>query len=275
MDPADSMITHDYVTYMTSNKVLIGAEVVKILVIIMVTLILTIAIIRARKLLVQAVSESLKAAELSRFVPEVVARQAAQAEEQLHTGGGEVREASIFFCDIEAFTKLSESVDPVQLITVLNEYFSAVTEPIEACGGVITQYQGDAILACFNLPAALDDHAGKAIHTAIEIQRLLESKTFSGGIQLRCRIGINTGVVVGGLVGSAQLLGYTVHGVEVNFAARLEQLNKEHGTRIIVSERTRQLACETASNEAFEFRPLGETLVRGRSVSVPVYAVSY
>jgi len=274
-DPQHSMITRDYVTYLTSNHVLIGAEVVKILVIVMVTLILVLAIIRSRRLLVQAVSEGITAEELSRFVPEVVARQAAQAEEHLQTGGGEVREASIFFCDLESFTQLSESINPVQLIAVLNEYFAAVTAPIEACGGVITQYQGDAILASFNLPNALEDHAGKAIRTAIEIQRLLESREFSGGIRLRCRIGINTGIVVGGLVGSSRLLGYTVHGVEVNFAARLEQLNKEHGTRIIVSERTRRLAIAGTGEDRFQFTALGETVVRGRSVSVPVYSVGY
>ncbi len=274
MNPEDTMITRDFVVYMTSNHVLIGAEVVKILVILIVTLILALAITRSRRLLVQAVTETITAEELSRFVPETVARQAAEADEQLQIGSGEVGEATVFFCDLESFTPLSESVDPVQLITILNEYFDAVTGPIEACGGVITQYQGDAVLASFNLPKVLDDHAEKAIRAAIEINRVLESRIFSGGIQLRCRIGINSGVVVGGLVGSSRLLGYTVHGVEVNFAARLEQLNKEHGTRIIVSERCRVQAVASAGQESLQFRSLGETVVRGRRVSVPVYSVA-
>ncbi len=275
IDPADTMVTRDYVTYMTSNHVLIGAEVVKILAILSVTMILVLAIVRSRRLLVKAVSEAITAEELSRFVPQAVAQQAANSDEQMRTGGGEVREATILFCDLESFTSLSESIDPVQLITLLNEYFAEVTGPIETSGGVITQYQGDAILASFNLPTPLSDHASKAIRTAVDIQRLLESKIFSGNLQLKCRIGINTGVVVGGLVGSSRLLGYTVHGVEVNFAARLEALNKEHGTRIIVSQRTRDLAEQATDNLKFKFTPLGEKVVRGRSVSVPVYSVDY
>ena len=268
IDPKDTMITRDYVQYITSNSVLIGAEFDKIVSIAMVTAILVIAIKRSHRLLLRSVTESITAAELKRFVPDAVARQAA-ASGQLSAGDGEVREATIFFSDIENFTALSESLDPPELINVLNEYFALVTEPIERQGGVINQYQGDAILASFNLPNPLQNHASAAIEAALSIQRLLREHQFRDGVRIVCRVGINTGVVIGGLVGNQNRLAYTLHGDEVNLAARLEQLNKELGTRIVVSARTRELAHDC--NAAFQAR--GEYHVRGRFAPVRVYEV--
>lgn len=269
IDPDNPMITRDYVEYMTSNSVLLGAEFDKVITILMVTGILALAIARSRRLLVRSVTEGITAEELRRFVPDAVARQAAAAD-HLAAGDGVVREATIFFSDIEDFTGLSESLDPPGLIKVLNEYFALVTDPIERHGGVINQYQGDAILASFNLPNPLPDHAAAALEAALEIQRLLDGHRFSGGVRIASRVGINTGVVIGGLVGNERRLGYTLHGDEVNLAARLEQLNKDYGTRILISARTRELA---AGVEA-RFTDRGETRVRGRKTPVRIYAAS-
>ena len=267
--PDDPMITRDYVEYMTSNSVLLGAEFDKVISILIVTGILAVAITRARDLLVQSVVESTAAAELSRFVPSAVAAQIKASETPVEAGAGEVRETTIFFSDLEGFTTLSEGMSPVDLISTLNEYFAAVTEPIVRHGGAINQYQGDAILATFNLPTAQEDHATNAVRAAIEIQHILASRTFGAGLRLVSRIGINTGVVVGGLVGAQNRLGYTVHGDDVNLAARLEALNKEHGTRIIVSGRTRELA----GPERFAFEAIGTVTVRGRSRPVTIYGL--
>ena len=265
----DPMITRDYVEYMTSNSILLGAEFDKVISVLIVTGILAVAITRARDLLVRSVVESTAAADLSRFVPSEVAAQVKASETRVEAGAGEVRETTIFFNDLEGFTTLSEGMSPVELISTLNEYFSAVTEPIIRHGGVINQYQGDAILATFNLPKAHEDHAADAVRAAIEIQHILASRTFGAGLRLVSRVGINTGVVVGGLVGAQDRLGYTVHGDDVNLAARLEALNKEHGTRIIVSERTRELA----GPDRFAFEALGTVTVRGRSRAVTVYKI--
>ena len=267
--PNDPMITRDYVEYMTSNSILLGAEFDKVISILIVTGILAVAITRARDLLVRSVVESTAAADLSRFVPSEVAAQVKASETRVEAGAGEVRETTILFSDLQGFTTLSEGMSPVALISTLNEYFATVTEPIIRHGGVINQYQGDGILATFNLPKALDDHAANAVRAAIEIQHILASRTFGAGLQLASRVGINTGVVVGGLVGAQDRLGYTVHGDDVNLAARLEALNKEHGTRIIVSERTRELA----GPERFAFETLGTVTVRGRSRPVTIYRI--
>ena len=198
-----------------------------------------------------------------------MAAQLKTSESRVEAGAGEVRETTIFFSDLQGFTTLSEGMSPVELISTLNEYFAAVTEPIIRNGGVINQYQGDAILATFNLPKALDDHAASAVRAAVEIQQVLASRTFGAELRLISRVGINTGVVVGGLVGAEDRLGYTVHGDDVNLAARLEALNKEHGTRIIVSERTRELA----GPDRFAFNALGTVTVRGRSRPVTIYRI--
>lgn len=269
VDPNDPMITRNYVDYMTSNSVLLGAEFDKVISILMVTAILAVAIARARRLLIRSVVEGTAAQDLSRFVPSEVVRKVKTADERMELGYGEVREATILFTDLEGFTTISETLSPEELIATLNAYFAVVTEPIERHGGVINQFQGDAILATFNVPEHLADHAAQAIEAALEIQTVLKGRTFGDGIVLKSRIGINTGVVVGGLVGTGDRLGYTVHGDEVNLAARLEQINKEHQTRIIVSERTRELA----GADKFPFERIGSVTVRGRTAPTVIYTV--
>lgn len=269
VDPANPMITRNYVEYMTSNSVLLGAEFDKVISILMVTAILAVAIARARRLLIRSVVESSTAEELSKFVPSEVARQAKSAEERLQAGQGEVREATILFTDIEGFTTVSERLTPTALIAVLNEYFSVVTEPIIRHGGVINQFQGDAILATFNMPDQLPEHAAEAVRAALDIADAVSERTFGDGLVLKSRIGINSGEIVGGLVGAGDRLGYTVHGDDVNLAARLEQLNKDYGTGIIVSHRT----CELAGRGEFDYEQLGTTTVRGRQSPVDIYTV--
>jgi len=269
IDPNDPMITRDYVEYMTSNSVLLGAEFDKIISIIMVTLILSVAIARARQLLIRSVVEGSTAHELARFVPDQVVQQVTTAEELAAPGQGQVSDATILFIDIERFTSIGENLSPQQLITTLNEYFTAAAEPIAKRGGVITHVQGDAILASFNLPEATSDHALNAVEAALEIQQILAERRFGDNLQLKARIGVNSGQVVGGLVGTGKRLSYTVHGDDVNLAARLEQLNKQEGTRILVSETTVNLI----DAERFPFRRIGEVTVRGKHKSAVVYAL--
>lgn len=268
-DPADRMITRNYVEYMTSNSILIGAEFDKIVSILMVTGVLALALTRARNLLIESVIEGSHARDLSRFVPDEVAKKVKRSEEGATTGKGEVNETTILFTDIEGFTSISESLSPEELIDALNEYFTEIAKPIEKYGGVITQFQGDAVLATFNAPKPDPNHATNAIKAGISIQRTLQNRTFGKNVPFNTRVGINSGMVVGGLVGSGDRVGYTVHGDNVNLAARLEALNKEYGTRIIVSENTLALLkdCE------YPFKALGEVAVRGLVKPVKIYTL--
>ncbi|MGH8689513.1 MAG: adenylate/guanylate cyclase domain-containing protein, partial [Burkholderiales bacterium] len=112
------------------------------------------------------------------------------------------------------------------------------------------------------------DHAAKAVRTAAEIQEMTRERLFGGAVRMRTRCGINTGRIVAGAVGSAERLLYTVHGDEVNIAARLEQLNKKYGTYLLASESTVR-----AAGGEFAFRPVDEITVRGRAAPTRVYTL--
>jgi adenylate cyclase len=260
-------VTRNYVEYMTSNHILIGAEFDKIISIFVVTLVLSIGITRARKRLVTAITEQAIAEDLSRFLPEEIVTQITHSATRLEAGFCEEREATIMYIDIESFTSIGESLQPDELVKTLNEYFSSVAEPIARYGGVICQFQGDAILASFNLPKEDTAHAENAIRSAFDILKLLREKRFGKDVVLNARIGINTGTVVGGLVGTKQQLGYTIHGNHVNLAARLEQLNKKTNTRLLIENSTYQ----KAPNCHNELMLVGDFEIRGRSTKTRVF----
>ncbi len=200
-----------------------------------------------------------------RFVPESVAAAVLKDRGVIRP---QVREATILNSDIENFTAICEGRNPEQVIAMLNEYFSVIAEPIREHGGVITQFWGDAILATFNLPVEESNHATNAVLAAQDIQRLLERRRFEDDIALHTRIGVNTGTVVGGTVGDGDRVGYTVYGENVNLAARLQELNKQFNTRVLVSARTVEL-----TKHRFEFNNIGEVSVRGLEATITAYSL--
>ena len=171
--------------------------------------------------------------------------------------------ATVFFLDLEKFSALSEKLEPADVVATMNSFFSDAVRIIEAEGGMVTQFQGDAILAVFNIPIPKDDHAAAAVRSGIAILDELKKRDYAGH-SLKCRIGINTGSLVAGAIGAEDRLSYTVYGDAVNVAARLEEMNKQHNTRILVSEETAKLA------ENFEFKAIGKCSIRGRSAPVEV-----
>ena len=198
---------------------------------------------------------------LGRFVPERVAQ-------SLLSEGGQIdavqTEATVLFCDIESFTALTETLGPTGIMAFLNAYFEEMVAILERHNGVVTQFQGDAILATFNVPIADREHASLALRAALEMQQSVTGPTFAGQ-HINNRIGISTGSLVAGAVGASGRLSYTVHGDAVNLAARLEELNKQFGTRILVSDHTRALVA------GFDLVAVGDTAVRGQSKSIKLY----
>jgi class 3 adenylate cyclase/GAF domain-containing protein len=176
--------------------------------------------------------------------------------------------ATVLYSDLEAFTSIVEDMPPIQVVQMLNEYFPAVIEPINRHGGVVNQFQGDAMLVTFNIPVEDPHHADEAVKTACEIQEIVKNRTFAG-VSLRTRIGINTGTVIAGSVGSGDRVNYTVHGDAVNQAARLEQLNKVHGTLVLVSGSTVSLLTDT-----YPLEPVGEVIMRGKHESVELFKLA-
>ncbi len=255
----DPMITMNFVVYMTSNSILIGAEVDKIMTIIMVTLVLAAAVLRAQRLMIRAVIDNTAAHDLSRLVSPEIAERITSSDTRMKAGDGEVRTASVMFTDIEGFSTISEKLPPGELMQVLNEYLDAVSEVTNRYGGVISQFIGDGMLITFNAARTDKEHAANAVRTAIGIQRSVSTRTFRDGIRMKTRCGINTGEVVIGAVGTDERLLFTVHGDDVNIAARLEQLNKDYGTYILATGRT-----VAEAGDEFDFKKIGETTVRGR-----------
>ncbi|NIQ27657.1 MAG: HAMP domain-containing protein [Gammaproteobacteria bacterium] len=169
-----------------------------------------------------------------RYIPERIASAVLSAGGNLEPRSAV---ATVLYADVENFTSIAEQMRPEKVVEMLNEFFSAAVELIENNNGVVTQFQGDAMLATFNLPVDDVHHAESAIRSGMAIQRLCAERRFAG-ISLRARIGIATGNVTAGNVGSDNRVCYTVHGDAVNLAARLEQLNKRLDSSLLVDEAT-------------------------------------
>lgn len=187
--------------------------------------------------------------------------------------GGEEREVTILFSDLRDFTALSEKLPPAEVLALLNRYLDRMSGIVEKHGGVIDKYIGDAIMALFGAPVATPGAAARAIVAAQEMKASLadlnRELAAEGRPALALGIGINTGGVIAGNMGSKTRLNYTVIGDGVNLAARLEALTKDpaYDARIIISAATAAAAHATA-----QMRPLGRVTVKGKSEAVEIYA---
>jgi len=184
--------------------------------------------------------------------------------------GGESKELSILFSDIRGFTTISESMDPVSLINLLNRYFTPMTNSVLEHKGMLDKYIGDAVMAFFNAPVDVEKHADAACHSALEmIQRLntLNIELEKEGIPvIRIGIGINTAEVVVGNMGSDTRFNYTVIGDGVNLASRVEGLTKNYGINILITEFT----VARLSGE-FIYRKIEAVKVKGKEEAVLLY----
>ncbi|MCC9620497.1 adenylate/guanylate cyclase domain-containing protein [Thalassospira sp. MA62] len=267
-----SMITRDYVTYLTSNSILIGAEIDKIIAVVLVTAVLSVAVLRAKRSFTRAVTDEIAARDLSRFVSAEVAARITHADQQIKPGDGEAITATVMFTDIEGFSSVSETLTPTELAHMLNEYFADISEILERFGGVILQFAGDGMLVTFNAIKADPDHAKNAVRAALAIQEHAAQRTYCHGGLLHTRCGINSGEIILGAIGSANRLTFTVHGDNVNIAARLEPLNKQFGTYILASEDT-VTSCADA-DDLPPWTPRGDVTVRGRTSPTRIFSIA-
>ncbi len=244
----------------------IGSRMQESLVLMSVAGLLAIVAWRARRVVyrqAQAERERAQVADVfGQYVPEVVA-------DRLIADAGALEpqevEATILMTDIKGFTSLSENMAPADVLAMLDDYFDRLGQLVAAEGGVVGQFHGDAVIASFNVPVADPNHAAAAIRAGLAIEAAMETETFRGQ-ELHTRIGINTGPVVAGSVGSQGRRSYTVYGDTVNAAARIEAVNKEFGTTLLVSGSTAD-----AAGSGFDFEPLGDVTMRGRSEPTQVY----
>lgn len=194
--------------------------------------------------------------------------------------GGEERELTAFFCSIHSYVTLAEQLPLAQLPGLMNDYFTFSTDAIQTGGGTLDKYIGDAIVAMFGAPIHLPDHALHACLAALKIQsqiaglrerfRREEGKWPEAARALRVRIGLNSGRVIVGNMGTATRFNYTMIGDEVNLAARMESGAKSWGVWTLCTGATKN-ACERAQVGRVVFRSLGPIVVKGRALPVELF----
>ncbi len=203
------------------------------------------------------------------YVPADVVNELINNPDKL-TLGGEERYMTVIFSDVESFTSVSEKLTPHELVELLNEYLTAMTDIILEHRGIIDKYEGDAIMAEFGAPVYYPNHAQMACKAALRMQEKLKEmrKVWKeqGRSELKARVGINSGNMVVGNMGSRDVFDYTVMGDSVNLGSRLEGANKQYGTYIMLSEYTYEWI-----KDDFYARPLDLLRVKGKEKPVEVY----
>ncbi len=186
--------------------------------------------------------------------------------------GGQRREMTVLFSDIRGFTTVSESGQPEEIVAMLNVYFTRMVDIVFRHKGTVDKFVGDMVMALFGAPLDDPDHADHAVQAALdmmaELTRLNAGWLAEGRAKLDIGIGINTGPMIAGNIGSEAIMSYTVIGDAVNLGSRLESLNKNYGTHIIISESTR-----ARLKGEYTFRPLGEVVVKGKTNAIPIFEV--
>jgi adenylate cyclase len=184
--------------------------------------------------------------------------------------GGELRLVTLLFTDIEGFTSFAETTPPERLALLLGHYFAALTGAVTATGGAVDKYIGDALMVLWNAPTACAEHAARACRAALACvaaaDALFDSPAWAGAPRLHTRFGIHSDEVMVGHFGAPERFSYTALGDGVNLAARLEALNKQYGTTILVSG-----AVVAAIGDEFALRRLDRVAVKGKSRGIDVY----
>jgi adenylate cyclase len=240
------MITRDYVYYMTSNSILIGAEFDKIASILVVTAILATAVTRSRRLLERTVAEGFAVQDLSRFfAPEIARRIVAQGQD-IVAGAGEARDAAILNIDVRNFTMLAQKLPPDAVMQILAEFQACLVPIIRRHGGIVDKFLGDGIMATFGAAAPSDTYAADALRAMDELME--EARRWSigaqegGDVPLQVNGGVAAGRIIFGAVGDRSRLEYTVIGDAANLSAKLVKHNKTLHSEALTTAETFELA---------------------------------
>ena len=271
-------VTRDYVHYMTSNSILIGAEFDKVITILTVTVILAIAITRARDLLVSTVVESAAAHDLSRFFAPEVVRQITSAEQVAAVGQGQVRDAAILMTDIRGFTAIASQIGPNELMQVLAAYQSRLVPIVERNGGSIDKFMGDGIMATFGAAGASSRYAADALRAAEQIAAEVagwhHDVAHPGTPALSVGTAVATGSVVFGAVGNESRLEYTVIGEAVNLCAKLEKHTKTVQAAALCSADAHRIAVAQGYRPESEQKAITGCVVEGLPEPVDIVVLA-
>lgn len=271
---ADMIITRNYVTYLTSNSILLGAEFDKIISILVVTGLLTAAIVRARGMLIRSARERSAASALSRFFSPEIAGRIRASGDAIHAGQGVARDAAILTTDIRGFTRLAQELDPADVTRLLTSYQAVVVPIVQRHGGVIDKFLGDGILATFGAAEPSESAAADALAAGLEI--LSAADAWAAGAPdaglppVTVSVAVTYGRVVFGAVGDETRLEYTVIGDPVNLAAKLDKHGKQLGARLITTRQTLLEASRGGGNLPAPARVLPAVAVDGTDAPVDI-----
>jgi class 3 adenylate cyclase len=212
-------------------------------------------------------NEKIRRERLSRHFSDLVAKEIENSE-SLDTA--RQMEVTVLFADLRDFTTLVETLDPLDVVTILNEYYERMVSVVYAHGGTLDKYMGDGLMIYFGAPLPQEDQALRAVRCALHMQQALRSwnEERQGQVSLRMGVGIHSGLAIVGSIGALHRREYTAIGDTVNVAARIEKLCKTSGENILVS-----LATQTHAEGAGTFREVMGCAIRGRSSSVQIFAV--
>ncbi|HEV8391436.1 MAG TPA: adenylate/guanylate cyclase domain-containing protein [Dongiaceae bacterium] len=277
-DPHDNMVTRNYVQYLTSNSILVGAEVDKIITILAVTTILAFAIHGARRMMTEAVTGAHAQENLSRFFAPEIARHISREGAAISAGEGEAREAAILNLDVRGFTKLASTASPQEVMSVLADYQRRMVPIIQRHGGAIDKFLGDGIMATFGATRPLADYAARAMAALEECMQAAAAWSVEQAAAGRPPLTINgalaSGRIVAGAVGDESRLEYTVIGDAVNLSAKLEKHNKVEGCRALALKETYDAALAQGYQARGEYRTLSGVQVGGVAAPVDLVAVA-
>jgi len=266
-EPGNPMITRDYVVYLTSNAILLGAEFDKIISILTFAAILAVAIGRAKALLLRSVTEGLAARELSRFFDAGVAARIKGAEHAIEAGMGELRQAAVLSLDLRGFTRLAAERPPQAAVRLLSDYQALLVPLIQSHGGAVDKFLGDGILASFGAvteSAAPAADALRALDAIMAAAGRWQAERAAAGLPApRVNGAMAAGQVLFGAVGDTSRLEYTVIGDTVNLAAKLEKQNKVVGSAALTDGASYDLALAQGYRPPPGHRRLADQMVAG------------
>jgi adenylate cyclase len=269
-------ITRNFGEYLNGNRILIGAEIEKIVTLLVVAGVLGHAVARARRMLLTAVEEQSAGREIRRFLPVGVADTIRQSDKAIEAGEAAERQAAIMMLDIRGFSAFSTTVSPREVVAMLTSLHRRIVPLIEAGGGIVDKFLGDGVMATFGAvqpsPSAARD-ALAVLGQVIEEAQAWEREQ-AHGMSLAVNGAVAAGPIVFAAIGSADRLEYTVIGEAVNLAAKLEKHNKVEGTRALTSQATFELACRQGYVPQGTALPLGSCRVAGVTTPLPLVAMA-
>lgn len=264
---SDMRVTHNFAEYMTSNTILIGAEVDKLMSFAAVTVVLAIAIVRARRLLIQATTESHAATELSRFFAPEVAGEIRRADMGFRPGDAVTRDAAVMMLDLRGFTGLAARTEPAETMALLSEYQRRMVPAIQSHRGSIDKYLGDGIMATFGAARASETYAADALTALGAVLEAFETWQADRVAHGEPRLGIGAAVAVGpvlfGVTGDESRLEFTVIGDVVNLAAKLEKHCKVASRPALATAAALERAGMQGFDGAKNFTPMPDAMVAG------------